>query len=261
MIKTRLSSCSRRQEIYLRKAHSYYHLRIAANPVTVGHVLPFVAEVFGNQPGWGCDSASLPWTLTLTADDDVATRTSALAKKLSVIRAANKFEVLKGWRDELKDVYGSKGELIFSVERSAVPLLGVVGYGVYLTALARDSEGQLKIWIAHRSKTKSTYLGLLEVVISGGISAGEKPYDTVLRELMEEASLLGELLRSRAEAHYVYDYKLPHDVVPKLNDEVESFQHEVREGLQRNEFKPGLAHVILYFLIRHGIVTEENDPD
>ncbi len=55
-------------------------------------------------------------------------------------------------------------------------------------------------------------------------------------------------------------------MVPRINDdEVEDFQlwsiDQVREGLQRNEFKPGLAHVILYFLIRHGIVNEENDPD
>jgi hypothetical protein len=55
-------------------------------------------------------------------------------------------------------------------------------------------------------------------------------------------------------------------VIPKPNDdEVEGFQlwtvDEVREGLQRNEFKPGLVHVILYFLIRHGIFNEENDPD
>jgi hypothetical protein len=76
----------------------------------------------------------------------------------------------------------------------------------------------------------------------------------------------GELGLIQPEAHYVYDCKLQDDVVPKLNDdEVESFHlwtvDEVRQGLQRNEFRPGLAHVILYFLIRHGIVNEGKGPD
>lgn len=77
-------------------------------------------------------------------------------------------------------MYGSKEELVFTLERSAIPLFGVVGYGVYLTAFTRDPENQIKIWFARRAKTKSTYPELLEVVISGGIPAGEKPFDTVL---------------------------------------------------------------------------------
>lgn len=90
-----------------------YHFRIVSSPATVGYVLPFVAEVFGNQPGWECNNALLPRNLTLTAGDDVTIRTAAVAKRLSATWPANKFEVLKGWRDELKDVYSSKGKLVF----------------------------------------------------------------------------------------------------------------------------------------------------
>ncbi len=168
--------------------------------------MPAVAELFGRQPGWEYDNTLIPRTLTFKAGNDVSTRTAAMAETLSTIRSSNKFEVLKGWRDELKDVYGAGGELVFSLERSAIPLLGVINYGVYLTAFTRDSTNQLKLWIARRSKTKSTYPGLLEVIISGGISAGEKPFDTVIRESKEEASLSAELLRSRVKCAGMISY-------------------------------------------------------
>ncbi|PVH77124.1 thiamine pyrophosphokinase [Cadophora sp. DSE1049] len=278
-------------ELYLSKVNSYYHLRVASDPATLGFVLPFVAEIFATQPGWECDSKSTPKTLTLVAGSDVLSRSAAVAESLASIRSAKKFEVLTGWRDESKDVFGPDGEVIFTIERSATPLLGVVHYGVYLTAYTRTADNQLKLWIARRSKSKSTYPGLLEVIISGGISAGEKPLETAIREAGEEASLPEDFLRTHAkatgmisyievreesaggetgliqpEAHFVYDCELPEDMVPQLNDdEVDSFRlwtvDEVRKGLQRGEFKPGLAHVILHFLVRHGIVNENNDPD
>lgn len=83
---------------------------------------------------------------------------------------------------------------------------------------------------------------------------------------IRDESAGGETRLLQPEAHYIYDCELPHAIVPKLDDdEVESFQlwtmDEVREGLQLSEFKLGLAHVILYFLICHDIITEENDLD
>ncbi|KAH8589174.1 thiamine pyrophosphokinase-related protein, partial [Bisporella sp. PMI_857] len=277
-------------ELYLRHVNSYYHFRISSCSVTLGYVLPYVAEIFAAQPGWRKDDTGTPRTLTMVAGDDEASRSKVVAETLAAMRSTKKFEVLEGWRNERKSVFGPKGEVLFTIERSAVPLLGVMNYHVFMTAYTRSADNELRIWISRRAETK-TYPHLLEVILSGGIAAGEKPYDTLIRDAKEEASLPEELLRSRVkstgmvswfeirddraggevgllapEAHYVYDCELPDDVVPTPgDDEVEDFQlwtvEEVRQGLQRREFKPGVGHVILDFFVRHGIITEENDPD
>jgi hypothetical protein len=56
---------------------------------------------------------------------------------------------LSRWRDELFPVYGRGNELLFSTERSASPLLGVVAYGIHMTAFVRSSESShsIRIWI------------------------------------------------------------------------------------------------------------------
>lgn len=69
---------------------------------------------------------------------------------------------------------------------------------------------------------------------------------------------------------YCYDLEVPADqadaVVPApRDDEVERFYmwdlDETRAALARGEFKPNTALVLIDFLIRHGILTEENEPD
>jgi len=65
---------------------------------------------------------------------------------------------------------------------------------------------------------------------------------------------------------YVYDIELPRDVVPRpRDDEVSGFMlmslEDVRAALLREEFKPDSAAVLVDFLVRHGVVTAENEPD
>jgi isopentenyldiphosphate isomerase len=68
------------------------------------------------------------------------------------------------------------------------------------------------------------------------------------------------------EVEYVYDIKLPADVVPKPNDtEVEEFclltVEETKKALANGEFKPNCAVVLIDFFLRHGILTPENEKD
>lgn len=69
---------------------------------------------------------------------------------------------------------------------------------------------------------------------------------------------------------YCYDLEVPAaqaDVVVPAprDDEVEQFYlwslDETRDAMARGEFKPNTALVLLDFFIRHGILTEENEPD
>lgn len=65
---------------------------------------------------------------------------------------------------------------------------------------------------------------------------------------------------------YVYDIKLPLDVIPRpRDDEVSGFTlmtvEEVKSALLRERFKPDSAAVLVEFLIRHGVITPENEED
>ncbi|KAK1926269.1 NUDIX hydrolase domain-like protein [Papiliotrema laurentii] len=74
-----------------------------------------------------------------------------------------------------------------------------------------------------------------------------------------------------ADARYIYDLALPHNsspdyIQPCPNDgEVESFVlwtiPEVVEAMHKGEFKPNCGLILVDFLIRHGFVTPENEPN
>jgi hypothetical protein len=97
-------------------------------------------------------------------------RSKLVATATTYWRENSTFKVLEGWRDELYPVYGPGNELLFSVERSASVLLGVVTYGVHMTGFVRDdgSSYGLKIWVPRRAKTKQTYGGMLDNTVAGG---------------------------------------------------------------------------------------------
>jgi hypothetical protein len=94
-------------------------------------------------------------------------------------RTNQDFKVLSGWRSELYPVYGPKNELLYSIERSASSLLGVVTYGVHMTAYVRSPESShgMKIWIPRRAAGKQTYGGMLDNTVAGGMATGEGPLE------------------------------------------------------------------------------------
>ena len=127
--------------------------------------------------------------------------------------------------------------------------------------------------------------GYLDNTVAGGISAGDTPFNSIIRECVEEASL-DPSFTTRAilstsvvvytyrtvdgwlqpEVQYIYDLPMPgpDDVQPRTNDdEVESFElvpldRVVRDMLE-GKFKPNCALVLVDFLVRHGYVTPESD--
>lgn len=223
----------------------------------------------------------------------VKERSSAVAATTKYWRANKTFQVLSGWRDELFPVYGPENELLYNIERSASALLGVVTYGVHMTAYIRcaDASHGIKIWVPRRAATKQTYAGMLDNTVAGGTASGEDPFECLVRECEEEASLPEEIVRQRVVAHgsisyiyirdsraggergliqpeveHVYDLELPQDWVVKPNDfEVQEFYlwtvEEVQDHLARGDFKPNCGAVMLDFFIRLGILTTENESD
>jgi 8-oxo-dGTP pyrophosphatase MutT (NUDIX family) len=220
-------------------------------------------------------------------------RSQKVAATTNYWREKQDFRVLCGWRDELYPVYGPKNEVLYSIERSAAALFGLVTYGVHLTAYVRDAQASygMKIWIPRRAAGKQTYGGMLDNTVAGGIAVGEEALQCLVREAEEEASLPKDLVEQVATSHgavtyiytrsekatgetgliqpecqYVYDLELPSDVIPKPNDsEVQEFYlwtvEEVQNHMAKGEFKPNCALLLLDFFIRHEILTSENEKD
>ncbi|KAH8879454.1 hypothetical protein GQ53DRAFT_672043 [Thozetella sp. PMI_491] len=223
-------------------------------------------------------------------------RTALVAKLTAAWRKAEKFRLLRGWRNEPWPVYGRKGELLFSMERAAVGLFGCMRYGVHLTAFVRRTDEHSKypfrIWVPERSHKKASFASMLDNTVAGGMMTGEEPFECIIREADEEASLPEAVVRGGAqltgtiayvyltdersgmgnliypEVQWIYDLELPDDgsVVPEPKDgEVEKFNlhtiEEIQEQLAVGMWKPNCAVIMLDFLVRHGVYTRENEPD
>lgn len=275
-------------EQYLASINTYYQLRVEGHEYALGYMLPSVAEVFRGIPNW--DLIDDDRVLVLTGGSNAQERSKIMETTLLAMKETGHFKVLDKWRGELYAVFGRERELLFNVERSASPLFGVVTYGVHVTAYTKK-DGEIKIWTPRRARTKQTYGGMLDNAVAGGIASGETPFESLVRECSEEASLSEEFVRKTAKAsgtitywfirderaggetkllqpecQYIYDLELPEEIIPKPgDDEVEEFYlwsvQEVQEAMKRGEFKPNCALVVLDFFVRHGILTSENEKD
>lgn len=200
------------------------------------------------------------------------------------------FKFLSKWSDENFPVYGPNKELVLSMEKVATPLFGIVTYGVQLLAY-QSSTLRPKLWIARRSKTKRTFPGMLDSTVGGGIRSDETPIECLIREAEEEASFDAELTKKhsrsvgvvtyanltdernggeigclRPEVQFCYDMQVDENITPVPGDgEVEAFElmdvGQLQASLAKEEFAPTNSLVVLDFLIRHGIITFENEPD
>ncbi|CAE6450379.1 unnamed protein product [Rhizoctonia solani] len=197
----------------------------------------------------------------------------------------------KQWRNERYPIYvhpfkniGVGGEVAFQLERAACELFGFVTYGAHMTMYTPD----YRIWVPRRSKTKQTWPGFLDNSVAGGIPVGMTPFESMVKECKEEANLAESVARKHLktagvvsyifqnaqgklhpEVKYVYDMLCPSDdpaFVPKpLDGEVESFElmnwEAVIEKMKAGEFKRNSALVLIDFLVRHGLVVPENEPN
>ncbi|KAI0898679.1 NUDIX hydrolase domain-like protein [Annulohypoxylon nitens] len=220
-------------------------------------------------------------------------RTARVAGLMKYWREKETFEILRGWRNELWPVYGSDDEVLYDVERAGTGLLGIMRYGVHMTAYVKDETAShgMKILVAKRAANKSTYPNMLDNSVAGGLMTGEDPFECIIREADEEAGIPEELMKERAkfmgmvtyiyitderaggeagqiypETQWVYDIEFPEDFKPVAKDgEVAAFWlwsvDEVREKLAQGQFKPNCALILVDFFLRHGIIIPENEPD
>lgn len=249
-----------------------------------------VPESIRGKIDYNCEDRTVKILLGI---DSEAERTKQLAELSSYWRKQDTFKLLRGWRNELWPVYARTGELLFSFERAAVGLLGTMRYGVHMVAYVKDESAPFgfKIWIPRRAANKSTFPGMLDNTVAGGLATGEDPFECLVREADEEASLPADVVRARTklvgtvtyiyvtseehvgddgfifpECQWLYDLELPANVVPQPKDgEVQEFKlctvDEVLAYLANGEFKNNCGLVSIDFFIRHGVLTKDNEPN
>ncbi|XP_023019014.1 uncharacterized protein [Leptinotarsa decemlineata] len=215
---------------------------------------------------------------------DYEERSNHVDKVLRELRAENVFIALKGWREECYEVkteFNSKS--LLKMDRSATCLFGIRNYGVDINGYVRHPVMGLCLWFQKRSSTKQTWPGKWDNMVGGGLSVGHGILETAFKEAEEEASVPDHLLRNLCSAgcvsfffeserglfpntEFVFDLELPADFVPENADgEVEAFElvpaHQCLEKILAEDFKTTSTPVALDFLIRHGVVTAENEQE
>ncbi|HNB28541.1 MAG TPA: DUF4743 domain-containing protein [Alphaproteobacteria bacterium] len=191
--------------------------------------------------------------------------------------------IFTGWRGEWFPVLPRFGEApLLRLERSAVPVFGVHGYGVHMNGFVRAGN-RIKLWVGRRAANRPIEPGKLDHLVAGGISLGLGVQECLVKECEEEASIPESLARQarpvgalryrmehqgwlRNDTIFAYDLELPADFVPRNADgEIASFElmelDAVRDILARGQdFKFNVALVVIDFLIRHGsIAPDEKD--
>ena len=228
-------------------------LDFTVNGRVLGRVTPKVAQRLTSvsngvfELSTGTNRPTL--TLSNAAGSTVEQRTQSVGK---VMQRLHESGYITGWRDELYPVSETfDSPPFFLVERAAASLLGVMEYGVHINGLVRDENdgGEIRMWMARRSSTKSKFPGYLDHIVAGGQPAGLSLMENVIKECEEEAGIPPELtlsgikpagaisyenyegrLKDEGEGVmsrvvlFCYDLMLPSDFIPVANDgEVESF--------------------------------------
>ncbi|KRB27547.1 DUF4743 domain-containing protein [Acidovorax sp. Root70] len=174
------------------------------------------------------------------------------------------------WRDEQLAVTNPAGEVIGTVERGAVRVLGVATRAVHLVGVAPDG----RMWVQKRSMTKPNNPGLWDTLMGGMVSAADSLPQALARETWEEAGLRVDALADVAHGGRVlfsrpsregggagfmveridwFRAQVPHGVEPDNQDgEVERFDllslDVVRERVAHGLFTLEAGLVIAGFL-------------
>ena len=212
--------------------------------------------------------------------DAAEARTLALERVARVLAAEGR---LTAWRDERYAVGPAfDASPWFELERAAARYFGIYTYAAHVNGLVRR-DGDVAMWIARRSPTKSIDPDRLDNLVAGGIAAGQSVASTVVKEAWEEAGIAApvaalaqgagtvRLCREQPdglqrETIFVHDLWLPPDFVPAGQDGEVAGHRLVPLSdvgpLIANDEGPDVvtadaALVMLDCLLRHGAIAPD----
>lgn len=213
--------------------------------------------------------------------DTAAKRTEAVEQACQSLAQSHGTPRLRGERYAVARRWGAAP--VMEVDRGVVSLLGVRAYGVHVNGIIRDG-GTERLWIAKRAVDKAVAPGKLDNMIAGGQPACLSLRDNLLKEAAEEADIPETMARTarpvgaisychedawgmKPDSMFVYDLEVPADFVPRNTDgEIECFRRmELDEVAARvrdsDDFKFNVNLVLMDFLVRHGILCPDSEPD
>ncbi|KAK2060748.1 NUDIX domain-containing protein [Colletotrichum caudatum] len=209
--------------------------------------------------------------------------TAAFQRVVDAAIASDSFPTLNKMHSEHFRIIGANH--FVSIERFPAPLFGISSRGAHMTAFVKTGD-EMKIWVPRRSAHLFTFPDLLDTTVAGGVKAEDSPFDCIVAEATEEASLPEDFVKENARAVgavtyvsmnqqkgtffptvlYVYDLELPESIEPVPgDDEVSSFMlmsiPQVNSAMLEGQFKPNCVLVMLDFFIRHNIITSDNNHE
>jgi 8-oxo-dGTP pyrophosphatase MutT (NUDIX family) len=247
--------------------------------IDAGHVQPGFADLLHGAGGAFriADGA----VVIDPALGDFAARTAAAEAVLRRLHGAGH---IRSWKDEPSPVVARwDDDPPMTVDRAAAAYLGIRAFGVHVVGYVRKPDG-LHLWIARRSLDRATAPGKFDSIVAGGQPHGLTLMENVIKESAEEAGMPAALARTatpsgivsyvhrlpeglRRDTLFQFDIALPEDFLPFCADgENEGYElwpaAEVAARIRGGDaFKFNVNLVLIDFLIRHGVITPDNEPD
>ena len=208
-------------------------------------------------------------------------RSAAISLVVSTLSSQG---VLPPSRDEVYPVaFDRSVPPLMRIERTACPFFGIGASGVHMNGYVCRDDG-LHIWVARRAWDKGTYPGMLDNMVAGGQPLGIGLKENMIKECGEEAGIPSAIAARvqpvglivyhhqsedgvKPDRQYCFDLELPIDFEPVAMDgEVDEFmlwpvEQVVAKVRDTFEFKFNCNLVIIDFLIRHGVLDPDNEPD
>jgi len=212
---------------------------------------------------------------------DAEARTEAMRGVILLLGQAGALPKPKGEDYPVVTAWGQTPLML--LDRALVSAFGVRAFGLHLNGFVREDEA-LKLWIGTRADDRQVAPGKLDNMVAGGQPAGLTLAENLLKESAEEADLPPELaaravpvgaigycmtgeLGLKPDTLFIYDLELPKDFIPRNTDgEISAFTlmdlDEVAELVRTTDrFKFNVNLVIIDFLIRHGRLCPDTEPD
>ena len=244
----------------------------------------------GQPPASAAASAPTPLGISLNGaleQGPAAARTDAVAQVNEQLRRAGE---IQGWRQEQLPVVRTHGEEpAFLIERAACAYYGLQAWGVHVNGFERRDAAQPQavthIWVATRSRSKSTWPGLLDHLAAGGLPHGITPSECVVKECAEEAGVpehiaataqptgalsyrcIDEFEQLRCDTIFTFDLDLtgtsPGFHPRPVDGEVQAFQLRSVDWVLATmcsgpAYKPNCSLVVIDFLLRRGLISPES---
>ncbi|TWB16928.1 uncharacterized protein DUF4743 [Nitrospirillum amazonense] len=256
-------------------------LPFAVNGRPVGQVRPaFADRVAGLSDAFRLTGGAAPLLDLLPPDP--ARRSQAVAEVVAVLAAEGMVPPLRGEDFPVLAQWGQP-ELL-KIDRAAVPGFGARGFGLHVNGYVPGLDGRIEMWVGRRARDRGVAPGKLDNMVAGGQPAGLSLAENLVKEAHEEAGLDPGLARAavpvgaityvfdtvaglRRDTLFCYDLALSRDIIPRNTDgEVEAFElwplARVADSVRTtDDWKFNVNLVVIDFLIRHGQLSPDHEPD